>query len=238
MTQVNIRGYRINPTELEELLQQVFNSQTYHADPLVKKLVWALEDYQLRDEEGDLDEPAWKKRELELRNALEVVVQERDAMCNWAFGAAIDRLDEGLAVLELPNGPRTAADFSGPWAWREFAISHMHDLRKQFLDGVGEAAAKAMTAVRTEMPHSPQAAAVRPNAIGKRIRMSAQMENARQLLIEAAGQGRPLSDAQLEVRLRAKGADPATAKRMPCTLKARGLIMVDQDGLLTWTDPT
>lgn len=240
MTQASIRGPRVDPHEIEELLQQVFNSDAYHADPLVKKLVMALEDYGFREKEGALDEPAWKKRELELKDAFEVVVRERDAMCNLAFGAAIDRLDEGLAILELQNGPDSAAEFTGPWAWRDFAVGRMRTLRDQFRDGVGEAEVNARIAIRTKMPPPQQPVAMRPIVMstGKRKRMGVQMKNAQKVLVEAANKGRRLSITELEDELLKTGADRGRVKKIPGELMDRGLIKIDRDGLLAWIEPT
>lgn len=241
---------------VEELLHHVESTGASQDDPLIKALHDQLEEYFQREADRQLDQPAWRLRERALKDDLAIAREERDRMCRWAFGAAIDRLNEGLAVLASPTGPKSAKEFDHNWCWLDFATQEMTALRDRFLGNLGRLEWEAKCAISETMPmqrelfnaeegpDGPQKDSVREARQFERQqpdlerhsspsrRFTKAMRTAIALLQQAQADGRPMLPDELERALKGK-VDRTTAKTTPGKLLGDGYVTRSADGTLS-----
>lgn len=245
MTGTKGQTFPFRGMEVEELLHHV-ESTDANDHPLIRALYERLEEYRQREADGLLDEPAWRLREKALKDDLTVARDERDRMCRWAFAAAIDRLNEGLAVLASPTGPKNAKEFDHNWNWIDFATQEMAALKAKFLENLGRLEREAKYAIKAAMPGQaalfnaevredrPQTPVrVRDSSKGKRL--TAPMRIGLKLVQHAQDLGRPMNASQLERALR-EGPEKVhrtTAKTTPGKLLADGCLTENPDGTLS-----
>ncbi|MDM0018387.1 hypothetical protein [Variovorax saccharolyticus] len=250
--------------EVDELLHHAERTDGANDNPLIRALCEQLEEYRQREADGELDQSAWRTREKALKDDLAVAREERDRMCLWAFGAAIDRLNEGLEVLASPTGPKNAREFDHNWCWLDFATQEMTALRTKFLENFGRLESEAKHAIATTMPnqaslfereeggeHRRQAFAAFEEAQAsewqqsepeqssspKDRRLSKSMRIALRLLLHAQDNGRPMRADELRLALEST-VHRTTAKTTPGKLIDDGYVTKDPDGTLrvkrTW----
>lgn len=252
MSRANCRSFPVMKMEVDELLHHVRVTGT-NDEPLIRALCEHLEEYRQREADGNLDRPAWKLREQALKDDLAIAREERDRMCRWAFGAAIDRLNEGLEVLGSPAGPKNAREFDHNWCWLDFATQEMTALRAKFLGNIGRLELVAKSAISATMPkqdslfkaddgveghtqteageeeRAPECDPERVPRSSAKGRLSEPMRIALKLLQQAEEGGRPMNADELRLALKEK-VHRATAKTTPGKLLDGGYVTKMPDG--------